>query len=68
MTHPKKKQKGQKKGKKMSVGAEDPEEDVVERDVDEHPYQKGHYLVVRYRDNSHRLAKVFVLNICGNKK
>ena len=60
MTHPKKKQKGQKKPKKVIISGEGAvqAEENVDRDVDEHPYQKGHYLVVRYRDGSHRLAKV----------
>jgi hypothetical protein len=28
------------------------------RNVDEHPIENGNYLIVRYRDNSQRIAKV----------
>jgi Ni/Co efflux regulator RcnB len=61
MTNPKKKQKGQKKGKKVPAETEasEPQEETAGRDVDEHPFKNGHYLVVKYRDNSSRIAKVF---------
>ena len=35
------------------------------RNPDEHPFEVGHYLVVAYRDNSPRLAKI--LAVTGNK-
>ena len=31
---------------------------VVDADIDEHPLKNSYYLVVKYRDGSHRLAKI----------
>jgi hypothetical protein len=58
MTNPKKKQKtGALKVKKAKVleNATVVEED---RDIDEHPLHMNHFLVIKYRDNSHRIARV----------
>jgi hypothetical protein len=38
------------------VNAEGEEKEI--RNVDEHPIEIGNYLIVRYRDNSQRIAKV----------
>jgi hypothetical protein len=36
----------------------DTDENRTLRNVDEHPIENGNYLIVRYRDNSQRIAKV----------
>jgi hypothetical protein len=65
MTNPKKKSKvvynkGYKKQKQPENSAEIAVNEV--RDVDEHPLQNGHFLVIKYRDESHRLARVFAIS------
>ena len=42
----------------LPPSADTPVEPTIKKDVDEHPFDVGHYLVVRYRDESERSAKV----------
>mmetsp|Transcript_3368 Transcript_3368/g.5276 ORF Transcript_3368/g.5276 Transcript_3368/m.5276 type:complete len:488 (-) Transcript_3368:67-1530(-) len=60
MTQPKKKKN--QKSKKKAAPAPVEETETITRNIDEHPLRKGHFLVVRYRDNSHRLAKIIESN------
>ena len=44
-------------GGKLPPKKEEEEEDT-NKDVDEHPLSLNHYIVVKYRDDSPRLAKI----------
>mmetsp|Transcript_44 Transcript_44/g.89 ORF Transcript_44/g.89 Transcript_44/m.89 type:complete len:500 (+) Transcript_44:83-1582(+) len=58
MTQTKKKTKIKKKFEKKAPaeGAEAVKEE--KKDIDEHPLANGHYLIVKYRDNSDRLVRI----------
>ena len=61
MTIPKKKTKTKKKVEKKAVPVVEADVVVVKeekKDIDEHPLAIGHFLVVKYRDGSDRLARV----------
>ena len=58
MVQPKKKSRSSKGSKKKIEDSIIEIKEKESKNLNDHPIECGNYLIVRYRDNSHRLARV----------